>query len=188
MLFRIRGIYSTALTSLLMKRGHEPTQPSKLIASRLSITPLTLPPHLDIYDLPDKDGVVLEGKEEAVNEALSIIEEELPDVFVKEHRARLNAVYKGLVEEVCHDGCYVDLGGFRGFLPTSQVKGEEVVVTVVKCPSEIPVLSLGARIVGDYVKLIQGHGVSLSRGLLKSKRAKELMTLGRAVKPHGWGG
>lgn len=187
MLFRIRGIYSTALTSLLMKRGHEPTQPSKLIASRFSVAPLTLPPHVDIYDLPDRSGVVLEGKDDAVSEALEALED-LPDAFINEHPARLNAIYKGVVEEVRHDGCYVNLGGFRGFLANAHVRrGEEVVVTVIKCLPEAPLLSLGMRIVGDYAKLIQGYGVSLSKGLAKSKRARELMTLGHAIKPQGWG-
>lgn len=189
MLFRIRGIYSTALASLLMKRGHELTQPSKLIASRLAVAPLTLPPHIDVYDLPDKDGVMLEGEDKAVDEALSALEE-LPDAFVKEHAARLNAVYKGIVEEIRRGDCYINLGGLKGLLraPAPQVKqGEEVVVTVIKCLAETPLLSLGMRVVGDYAKLIQGHGVSLSKGLVKSKRARELMTLGHAIKPQGWG-
>ncbi|MEM4700398.1 MAG: DUF402 domain-containing protein [Candidatus Nezhaarchaeales archaeon] len=189
MLFRIRGIYSTALASMLMKRGHELTQPSKLIASRLAVAPLTLPPRVDIYDLPDKDGVMLEGEDEAINEALSVLEE-LPDSFIKEHAVRLNAVYKGVVEEASHGSYRVNLGGVRGLLrtPALQIKeGEEVLVTVIKPSAETPSLSLGVRVVGDYAKLIQGHGVSLSKGLAKSRRAKELITLGHVIKPQGWG-
>jgi len=188
MFFRVRGIYATALTTLLMKRGHEPTQPSKTIASRLSLTPLTVPPQLDIYDLPSREGVVVEGGDRPVEEALNILLEELPDVHVKEREPRLNSVYKGLVEEASNDGCYVNLGGARGLLPRQRLReGEEVVVTVVKHLSDSVILSPGIRVVGSYAKLIEGHGTSLSRGLKGSRRAGELLALGKAIKPQRWG-
>ncbi len=187
-MFRVRGIYATALTALLMERGHQPTQASKAVASRLSLPLTTLPPDVDIYDLPGKDGVVLEGSDVAVEEALNAVLEELPDVQVREHIARLNAVYKGVVVKVGGEGSYVELGGFKGLVPNRALKeGEEVVVTVVKCTSKAPLLSLGARVVGKYAKLIQGHGTSLSKGLKGSRRAKELLTLAQAVAPQGWG-
>lgn len=188
MLFRVRGIYSTALTALLMRRGHEPTQPSKTIASRIPLTPSALPPHLDIYDLPDKGGVVVEGGDKPVEEVLNILLEELLDVHVRERRPKLNSVYKGVVEECFNDGCYVNLGGVRGLLPRQRLKeGEEVVVTVIKHLSDSVILSPGVRVVGGYAKLIEGHGVSLSKGLKGSWRAKDLLALGRAIKPEKWG-
>jgi Ribonuclease G/E len=188
MLFRVRGIYATALTSLLMKEGHQPTQASKAVASRLSLPPITLPPDVDIHDLPDKGGVIIEGDEGGVEEALKALMEKLPDATAREHRARLNAVYKGVVTEVRNGGCYVELGGFKGFIPKASLReGEEVAVTVVKCLPENPILSVGLRVAGSYAKLIQGHGVSISRGLRGSRRAEELLTLAQALKLQGWG-
>lgn len=67
---RIRGIYSTALTKLLMDRGFKIVQPSDVIAERFGIEKSYEDFDVDIYD--KNHGVTIVGtKVEAVKKLLS---------------------------------------------------------------------------------------------------------------------
>lgn len=188
--FRIRGIYATSLTKLLLDEGFKPTQCSKTLLSRFNVEPLTVPPDVDVYDTERRDGVVVEGRREAVERAVKAMEDRLDDVVVRELKPGVNAVVKGVVKGQGEEGSLVDLGGQVGVVPGQRLReGEEVVVTVVKCrEGGPPILSLGPRVVGAYAKLLPGDRVSLSSGIKKgSRKASELYSLGRMVRPQGWG-
>ncbi len=187
--FRIRGIYSTSLTRLLLENGFKPTQCSKTLLSRFKLEELFTPPDVDIYDTKQKDGVVIEGKREAVERVLDVIEKRLEDAMIREVKPGVNCVFKGVVKENTCEGAIVDLGEGLGILPGQRLReGEEVVVAVVKCVENgLPILSMGPRVVGSYAKLIPGDRVSLSRGIKYRGKALELQTLGRALKPPKWG-
>ncbi|RLF09936.1 MAG: hypothetical protein DRJ98_07225 [Thermoprotei archaeon] len=188
LLFRIRGIYSTALTKLLISRGFYPTQCSETIMSRFKLEKLVEPPDIDIYDLPSKEGVTLEGKAEGIKKITELLVEELPDVIVRELKPCVNAVYKGVAEKKVDEGCWVNLGEDKGLLPKHHLSpGQEVLVTVVKCLPNKPILSLGLRVVGRYAKLLPGQEITLSAGIKKRGKAMELLALGRMIKPEGWG-
>ena len=78
---RIRGIYSTALTKLLLDRGFRISQPSKKIAERLNLEKTYEEFDVDIYNKRDEQGIVLVGTK--VEEVKNILEDELIDVFFR---------------------------------------------------------------------------------------------------------
>lgn len=97
---KIRGIYSTALTKLLidyenisdnqsssafsLDRGYTIVQPSATVRQRFELEEKNECPHLEIYDRPDKQGVQASGTTEAVNAFTLILQSCLDDVVIRE--------------------------------------------------------------------------------------------------------
>lgn len=81
---RVRGIYSTALTKLLLDHDFTIVQPSATIKERFRLEELDEPPDLDVYDRPDLQGVQACGKVESINAFKSILQSNLDDVVVRE--------------------------------------------------------------------------------------------------------
>ena len=68
----VRGIYSTAITRLLLDNGFEIVQPSLTIKKRFSILENSAPPDLKIEDRYDLQGIRAFGTFEAVGKLQSI--------------------------------------------------------------------------------------------------------------------
>ena len=71
---RIRGIYSTALTKLLLDEGFEVVQPSTIIQERFGLKGNEDSPDLDIEDLGDLQGIRAQGKNEPINAFKTILQ------------------------------------------------------------------------------------------------------------------
>lgn len=54
---RVRGIYSTALTALLLERGFTIVEPSPVIQQRLGLPEDAAPPEVTVSDRADRQGV-----------------------------------------------------------------------------------------------------------------------------------
>jgi len=83
---RIRGIYSTALTCLLLDNDFRVVQPSEAIRERFNLQekPEDGPPFdLDIHDRPDRQGVDAAGHEKAVNAFAVLLQATLDDAVYK---------------------------------------------------------------------------------------------------------
>mgnify|MGYP001118585087 CR=1 FL=1 len=80
---KIRGIYSTALTKLLLDNDFCIVQPSTVIAHRLSIEPCPQSEEVSIYDRADHQGITVEGDREAADSVISILKETLFDVIIR---------------------------------------------------------------------------------------------------------
>ncbi len=90
---RVRGIYSTALTRLLLDNGFRIVQPSAAIKERFNL-PIThennCQPDLDINDRFDKQGVNVIGNSISVKKFTSILFNIFDDVIVR-HRISASA-------------------------------------------------------------------------------------------------
>jgi probable ribonuclease FAU-1 len=75
---QIRGIYATALTSLLRDLGIPIANPSPVVRERLNVTISSKTPAVQIRDRPDKQGVTLEGDVVAVRALVEILADALP--------------------------------------------------------------------------------------------------------------
>src|SRR4051794_31392335 len=75
---RVRGIYATALTRLLLERGFL-VDASPLLCQRLDLRLVQEPPDASIYDRYDRQGVIVEGSVEAVDAVVAALLAELPD-------------------------------------------------------------------------------------------------------------
>lgn len=94
---RVRGVYSTALTKLLLDHGFEMVQPSISMRERFGIEERSDPPDLDVRDRRDRQGVLARGMAESINTFKSILQSHLHDVIIRE-RARAAAGLAGLRE------------------------------------------------------------------------------------------
>jgi hypothetical protein len=74
---KIRGIYATALTGLLLERGFEIVSPSELIQARFGLTPNEAPEEALIIDRRDRQGVLIEGVKGAVEEVVGALRDAL---------------------------------------------------------------------------------------------------------------
>jgi len=82
---RVRGIYSTALTKLLLEHGFEVVQPSVAIRERfrLSDTIETSPQDLDIYDRLDWQGIYVVGETISLDALIQTLQSSLDDVIIR---------------------------------------------------------------------------------------------------------
>jgi len=84
---KIRGIYSTALTRLLLDNGFAIVQPSVTVRERFGLTENDDFPDLEISDRQDKQGVQASGTAEAANAFTSILQSCLDDVIIRKGEA-----------------------------------------------------------------------------------------------------
>jgi len=87
---KVRGIYTTALTKILLDNGFRIVQPSMLIRERFRL-PVTLEdscqPDIEIDDRFDRQGVNVVGYASAARKLASILLNLLDDVIVRHHMA-----------------------------------------------------------------------------------------------------
>ncbi len=170
---RIRGIYTTALTNLLLKCGLRITQPSRVIRERFGLEDCLEPHDVDIRDLEDHQGVFASGHKEALEKIKSILQEQLLDVIVRCCSVGLYAIYLGRVEALHpSQGAFVNLGSQTGFLPASKADhilniGESVLVQVIDIPTGArkPVLSMFLGLPGRYAVLVPQKAIKFSKRL-----------------------
>ena len=186
---RIRGIYATALTKLVLDRGFIVVQPSQVIAGRFSLEPLEEEPDVVITDRADKHGVVVSGLEKPVEEILSAMREELPDAIFRRAPFGLWAIYKGLV--VDHPRRIISIGDVVGRLAEGEEldpEDVEVLVQIVRYEGKKPVLTRFVRLRGRFAILKPFEpGIELSRRITDEEKAAWLEELGEKLVPEGMG-
>lgn len=79
---KIRGIYSTALTKLVLDWGYAVSEPSPAIRDRFGLEPDGEAPHLEVMDREDLQGIHVMGRPEGVYQFLAFLQERLPDVIL----------------------------------------------------------------------------------------------------------
>ena len=81
---RIRGIYATALTTLLRDLGYFIADPSPEIQERISLMPSQEEPEILIQDREDHQGISVVGEGGKVAQLVGILQEQLLDVVLVE--------------------------------------------------------------------------------------------------------
>jgi hypothetical protein len=117
---RIRGIYTTALTKLLLDSGYRITDPSDAARERFSFDADDEKLHdLEITDRPDRQGVSILGEWELTREIVVFLLLKLPDVIVSSFETPVNfgEQAKATVEFPYASKEYLDLVR-SGILPT----------------------------------------------------------------------
>ena len=83
---RIRGIYSTALTRLMLDNGFEIVQPSEPIVKRFGFSrksEMDVQPNLNVYDRLDRQGVIAAGDMISVEKFICILRSTLDDAIFR---------------------------------------------------------------------------------------------------------
>ena len=194
---RVRGIYATALTKLLLDHGFSVVQASDKIKHRFSGTTFTdKPANVTIKDTENKLGFVIIGDPEAVEKVYSCICEFTSNSIVFKSVVPLHAIIKGRVIEKPRERVYlVDLGNVKGELYTTQPlnMNDEVIVDVRKTqlrPPEKVILSFNYNIYGPNVVLIYNlPKIIISKHIRDPEIRKELLALASLyrMKNSKWG-
>lgn len=197
---RVRGIYATALTRLLLDVGHDVVQGSTALRERFDVD---LPPRnhdIALRTTEDRQGVSLAGESVAVASVQDRLAEVAIDTLAWRDSAPPGAVFDGRVTDTLGDGAVVDLGDREGYLPflrtESQIEDGDAIrvqVTEPACPwgTDRPVLDTGPAfsVTSGLATLSKGgSGVRVAGGDNAAGRELARMTdLLSAGLPDGWG-
>ncbi|MEM3672683.1 MAG: DUF402 domain-containing protein [Candidatus Bathyarchaeia archaeon] len=190
---RVRGIYSTALTKLLLDNGFEIIQPSATIRKRFNLEENKSPPDLKIKDRYDLQGIRVLGSPEAVNVFQALLHDFLTDVLTRKWSVHVDGIYKGNIVGVEDDAFYVELGnGVVGVLPKCEFtegNSKQIIVQVERkrMGSMSPVLTTKLKIVGKYAILVKNSKVGVSFKIRDLNKRAELYALGKKLASKEWG-
>lgn len=187
---RVKGIYATALSKILLDHGYSLTQCSKTIESRLGISSDFDAPDLDIKDSEDHQSIIISGRKELLDDVLKIITETLPNPIIYRSKVAVNSIYLGVVEEISESGTVVDIGEAKGLIPDKELElGTNVLVRVVNpgLKHEQITLSDELTIPGKYAVLIPINAIKISKKIRNPETRQMLLALGLSIKPPNWG-
>jgi len=158
---RIRGIYATALTQLLLKYGFQIVQTSRVISERFSIPQLNLPADVTIKnsDIEPSELLII-GYPWAVGKLLDIIKKTLPYSFYWQSKLQLYSTVRAKIVSKNNNTCIVSIDSVEAELVldnnTNCREGETVTASVIRPgvkPIEKPRLVPGLAVIGDYAIL-----------------------------------
>lgn len=196
---RVRGIYATALTHLLLDAGHDVVQPSPPIRERFDAAFAVDDHDVSVETTDDRQGVTVEGKPAAVDGVASLLADVGVDAFVWPTETPRDAIFDGYVTDTDGNGAELDLGDSVGFLPFRNAEGyveegDTLRVQVVESqppwgPDE-PLLDTDIVAPGGLASLIRGRDgdVVVAGGDVASSREVVGFTELLDVEvPEGWG-
>jgi len=191
---RVRGVYTTALTKLLLDQGFDMVQASATTRQRFALKEDDSSPDLDVYDRRDRQGVKALGKAEALNKFISLLQSRLEDVITRKWSVTVDGIYKGLLKEaeVSTHTVLVDIGSAVGRLSDSEMpisKTGQLLVQVERwrLGSKQPTLTTQIKIPGTNAVLIPGGQVKISRKIMDWQTRTRLQQLGEDLAKENWG-
>jgi len=189
----VRGIYTTALTKLLLDSGFEIVRPSLTIKKRFGLLDNSAPPDMKVKDRYDLQGIRVLGTNEAVDAFRSILHSAFEDALTRKWMVSVDGIYKGKAVASDEDTVYVDIGGdVTGRLSKTEFviaddKPLLVQVERKRIGAKQPVLTTNLKIVGDYAILAQDSRVGVSLKIRDLNKRAELYALGKTLAPVDWG-
>ncbi|MEM0000057.1 MAG: DUF402 domain-containing protein [Desulfurococcaceae archaeon] len=158
---RVRGIYATAISKILLESGFKLVEASEKVRERLGIDLDAAPCDVTVKDCENVDELLVVGFPGEAGLVYKVLLDSLKYVFRWESPVELHAVYVGRVTSKQGELCVVDIGGTHGSLyPCKEEAGSKVVVGVKKPPlkpQERLILTRNFRIVGKYIALVHGE-------------------------------
>ncbi|MEM4717320.1 MAG: DUF402 domain-containing protein [Desulfurococcaceae archaeon] len=157
---RVRGIYSTGLSLVLLERGFRVVEASDLVRERLKLSLDTSPCDVTVKEADNLDEILVVGSYEQAEKVYDTLVDILQYVFTWKSRIDLHGVYSGIVVEKQGESCIVDIGVGRGVLYPCKEDINDKVIVGVKNPPIKPgdrlLLTRSFRLVGRYLALIHG--------------------------------
>jgi len=192
---RVRGVYTTALTKLLLDHGFDIVQASATTKQRFKLKEEDSSPDLDVYDRRDRQGVKALCKVEPVDKFISLLQSLLEDVVVRKWSVTVDGIYKGLLKEVdaATHTVLVDIGPAVGVLQDIEIlsyKTEQQLLVQVerwRLGSRQPMLTTEIKIPGTNAILIPGRQVKISRKIMDWQARTRLRQLGEELATDSWG-
>ncbi len=185
---RVRGIYSTAITKILLDKGIKVSHTSKIIRERLGIDESNEPPTVTVKDTEDKHAVLIVGEYNHGKRVYEILKNYSQIQW--KSKLPLHAIVKGRIIDVKDDRSIVDIGNFKGIVDERLEVGEELLFDVARpfMPNDnYAKLSTKYTVFGKYVALVKGieRKVIFSRHINKKLR-EDLIALSRLSDVKEW--
>ncbi|MGC9136523.1 DUF402 domain-containing protein [Caldivirga sp.] len=170
---RVRGVYATALTKIMLEDGYDIVQATDTILSRFNILHSTEPPDVTIKDDENVPGALFViGKCSEVNRVLESILRRVGDVAFNKPPVPLYSVIMGVVTDSGHievaPGVVALLEGSNYFRP-----GDKLPVTMVNVTGQLRA-SPYIMPTTSYLRVIDSPTVRLSRHI-KDPEAKMML-------------
>ena len=192
---RIRGIYATALTKLLLDKGFQIVQASNLIAARFGIPQVPAAADVTVKSIEDEPSRLLViGYPDAVDAVVAALRSMLRYTPVWCSPVGLYATVVARIEGVKDGECVARINEVE--LVVQDVgecrEGEYVTLYVVKAPvypGERGRATPGVRVVGDYAMLYKGGQprVTISEHISKPERRALLSSIAYEYREKGYG-
>lgn len=191
---QLRGIYTTALTKLLLENGFEIVNPSTTIKERFNLQSTCEIFDLKVKDRYDRQGVRVSGTKESVEAFKSILQSQLDDVIIRQLPYRLDAIYKGLMvqENAAKDAYVVNLGSTTGLLSKNEIPKPESNKIIVQTERKIisartPLLTTKIKFPGKCAILIPEPQIKISLQIRDLTKRAKLYALGKQLASKNWG-
>ena len=192
---RIRGIYATALTKLLLDKGFQIVQASNLISSRFGIPQVPAAADVTVKSVEDEPSRLLViGYPWAVDETIAALRGVLAYSPVWCSPIGLYATIVARIEGVKEGECIARVGDIE--LVVQDIReckeGEHIVLFTVKAPvypGERGRAVPGVRIVGDYAMLYKGGEprVTISEHISRADKRALLSSIAYEYREKGYG-
>jgi protein associated with RNAse G/E len=196
---RVRGIYATALTRLLLDADHTVVDASPPIRRRFDADFPAGPPDLTVETTDDRQGVGVRGPEAAVTATRDRFTEVAADAMAWTDPTPSGAVFDAEVTATGERGAVVALGGttdHEGFLPyrnvgprveTGDVVCAQVRTSVPPWAENRPTLGTGVRVDAGLVTLEPGAGTRVdARDDEAARELAGMLDLLGIEPPSGW--
>lgn len=190
---RIRGIYSTALTQLLLQEGYSIVQASRTQSERFRLEVIEESADLDVHDRRDLQGIHALGRAGNIDGFLASLSGLMEDVVIRKWPPSVDGIYKGIVKEVdsSRRTALLDIGPAVGTLFAIKIPqvGAQLLVQVERhdIGRRTPTLSTDIKIAGSHVVLLPNRQVKISRKILEWNERTRLRQLGEELATDKWG-
>jgi len=190
---RVRGIYSTALSKILIDNDIELVDVTQAIAERLKVDERRgLPADVTVKsDEEDPSQILVLGFPEAVHKVLDILINEIPEVLTYVAKIGLYSAFKAEVLGFVNHTCIVKTPVGEAVLLDEKecVKGKQFPVTTIKVPlkpGEKLLVSSKLRVVGKYAIVGRGMNISFSSFIRNKDRISKLLEISSSIVSQGY--
>jgi Ribonuclease G/E len=196
---RVRGIYATAITRLLLDADHEVVQASPPIRERFDDEFAVADHEVSAETTDDRQGVTVEGDTEAVSEVALLLADVGIDAFAWASETPRGTVFDGCVIDTYGSGAELDLGEAVGFLPFRNAdgyveEGDSLRVQVAEphppWDPDRPLLDTDIVAPGGLASLLRGRDSDVIVASGDTAAGREIVGLTGLLDvdvPEGWG-
>ena len=190
---KVRGIYSTALTKLLLDNGFEIVEPSVALKERFRLSDNDSSADIVIQDRYDHHGIRTSGTREATDKFIETLRASLDDAIIRKWPISIDGIYKGLLRgiDVPTRSVLIDIGDAMGRVSEEErehVQTKEVIVQVKRqrIGAKEPTLTTKITIPGKYAVLVPKGKTGVSLKIHDPDARAKLYALGEEFAPPNW--
>jgi hypothetical protein len=184
----VQGIFSTAITKLLIDNDFELAFPSKTIIKRLKLTKFNEDWNAAIISNPYPFGLKIIGEKEIINEIIKIFDDKLQDIIVNKSKINLGSVFVGEVISNEDNKSKITVGQYEGYVAGKFPLNTKLIVSIKEPVFKQPInFWIGLCIIGKFLMLIQNGDIKIPPIMANKGKGQILLKEIEGMLPLGWG-